>query len=70
MTWQRYLTDAERKYRPDYMRALYCHPLDFTIKGVQFRRWFRSEAERDTYKERDLHTGVISRLIDQSTEAL
>lgn len=63
--WQRYLTDAERKYRPDDMRALYCHPLDFTIKGVPFRRWFRTAEERDRYAERDLHTGVIARLIDQ-----
>ena len=68
MTWQKYLTDAERKYRPEYMRALYCVPLDFTIKGVPFRRWFRTVQDRDAYSTKELQSGVLSRLIDNGKD--
>lgn len=67
MNWQRYLTDAERKFRPASMQALYSFPLDFTIKGIAFRRWFRSAAERDKY-HRELPASNLARLIDAERE--
>lgn len=69
MTWQRYLTDAELRYRPEAMRALYRYPLRFTIKGVEFIRWFRSVQDRDRYAGHDLPSGTLARLIDHELES-
>lgn len=68
MTWQRYITEAERKYRPESMRALYCYRLDFTIKGVTFTRWFRSALDREHYVNLDLPNSILARLIDNAGE--
>lgn len=47
----RFLVDAERNYRDITIRDKYRFFLVFKLKGYQYKRWFASRFERDSYRD-------------------
>lgn len=61
-----FLTDSERRWRPEKMRQQYRLWLDFRVGFATYRRWFQTAEDREQYAKTVVNSKAVA--IDRGEE--